>query len=58
MQLFYRVYHIDAKGGTKALHNFMATSDAAACELAGNFMAQSEWPRIELWEGMRQVQYR
>ena len=58
MELNYRLYHIDAKGGTKGLHNFAATNDTLACEQAGVFMAESEWPGIELWERMRQVHCR
>ena len=55
MELFYRVYHIDAKGGAAALHNFRAPDDTLACELAGVMMAKSKWPGIELWESMRRV---
>jgi hypothetical protein len=55
MELFYRVYHIDAKGGTAALYNFRAIDDAFACERASEIMAHSEWPGIELWESGRQV---
>jgi hypothetical protein len=54
-QLFYRVYHINAKGETADLHNFRATDDVLACELAGIMMAESKWPGIELWERARQV---
>jgi hypothetical protein len=52
---FYRVYHIDAKGATAALTNFMAANDTLACEHASRIMAESEWPGIELWESMRRV---
>jgi len=55
MQLNYRVYHLDARGVTKSLHNFMAADDAHACETAAVFMGQSEWPGIELWESIRKV---
>ena len=56
MDLFYRVYHIDEKGGTAARHNFMAADDVLACEQAGVIMAESKWPGIELWERVRLVQ--
>jgi hypothetical protein len=52
---FYRIYHIDSRGGTAALRNFTATDDVVACQLAGAIMAQSKWPGIELWEKTRQV---
>ena len=52
---FYRVYHMDAKGRTAALTNFLAANDTLACERASVLMAESRWPGIELWESMRQV---
>lgn len=52
---FYRVYHIDAKGGTAALTNFTADNDTLACERAGAIVAASQWPGMELWERMRQI---
>jgi hypothetical protein len=55
VELFYRVYHIDAKGETAALYRFRATDDALACERASEIMAHSEWPGMELWESVRQV---
>jgi hypothetical protein len=55
MDLFYRVYHIDATGVTQSHHNFRATDDTLACEAAGVFMAESKWPGIELWERTRMV---
>ena len=52
---FYRVYHIDAKGETASLTNFMALNDALACERALVLMAQSRWPGAEVWESLRRV---
>jgi hypothetical protein len=52
---FYRVYHIDAKGGTAGLTNFMALNDALACKHAVAIMAQSKWPGAEVWEGGRRI---
>jgi hypothetical protein len=52
---FYRVYHIDAKGDTAGLTNFMALNDADACEKSLALMSQSKWPGVELWESARHV---
>jgi len=55
MQLNYRVYHIDTRGVTRDHHNFAAPDDIGACEEAALLQAQSEWPEIELWAGIRLV---
>jgi hypothetical protein len=52
---FYRVYHIDAKGETASLTNYMALNDALACEHALTLMAESRWPGAEVWEGGRRL---
>jgi hypothetical protein len=52
---FYRVYHIDAKGGTTGLTNFTTSNDDLACEQARAILARSKWPGIEVWELGRQV---
>jgi hypothetical protein len=52
---FYRVYHIDAKGETAGLTNFMADNDTVACEESLALMAKSKWPGVELWESGRHV---
>jgi hypothetical protein len=41
---FYRVYHIDAKGETAGLTNFMALNDAVACEESLGLMAKANGP--------------
>ena len=48
MELFYRVYDIEAKGETAALYRFRATDDAAACARASEIMANSEWPGAKM----------
>ena len=49
------LYHIDAKGETASLTNFMALDDARACEHALALMAESRWPGAEVWERLRRV---
>jgi hypothetical protein len=55
LQLFYHVYHIDAKDETTGLTNFRAAGDALACENAVALMTAGKWPGAELWERGRQV---
>jgi hypothetical protein len=52
---FYQAYHLDAKGETASLTNFMAANDADACENALVVLGNSKWPGLELRECGRHV---
>jgi hypothetical protein len=48
--LGYHYKFLSDDGQTAAIFILYSASDAAACELAGELLAKSHWPAVEVWQ--------
>jgi hypothetical protein len=54
----YRVYHVDIAGKTLGHLVFESKNDATACDEAIIIQRTGKWPKIELWVGAREVEFK
>ncbi len=54
---FYRCYRVDIADNVLEIRCFRADSDAVACERASIFLTDGRWRALELWDGLRRVEF-
>jgi len=54
---FYRCYRVDAAGNVLEIKCFRTDSDLSACKRASMFLTEGHWRALELWDGLRRVEF-
>jgi hypothetical protein len=54
---FYRCYRVDAAGNVLEIKWLRTDNDLEACEQASKFLTEGHWRALELWDGLRRVEF-